>query len=821
MRTTRLRTRILLFFVALLGLVQAAAFLAVDSASEANVRAKLEHELTTGQRLFERMLEQDGERLAQAARVLAADFAFREAVASGDATTLASALENHGSRVAATATLFVRLDGSVQTDTLGLPQDRTFEVQELLAQARAEGRGTTIRAIGDTFYQLVAVPVRAPLPIGYVVLGFTIDDAMARELRELTDLDVSFVRLGPDGRWRRVASTLAPDTANVLPAALPSPAAATALRRLALAGNEYQLRVVPLAGALAGPAGDAAAGAPGGTAVLAAVLQRSFDDALAGFRRLRDTLVVLALVSLALSFAGGAAIARTITLPIDRLAGAARRMQDGDYATPVAAERQDEIGALAAGLDHMRRGIADREGEILRLAYRDALTGLPNRTLFRQQLERAVGARDGDACVSVLLFDLDRSKLVNESLGHDVGDHLLQAVGRRLEHALGADVLVARLGGDEFAVLATADDARARELATQIGATLEVPIPYDGQPIDVRASVGIATCPQHGMDADTLLRHADVAMYDAKRRHGGHASFDDVTQRGQAKHLSLLGELREALEHDQLRLAYQPKLSLADDVVKGVECLIRWVHPQRGLVSPAEFIPFAESTGYIRQVTQWTLGTAIARAAQWVSAGQPLQVAVNLSVRDLADRDLPRKVQALLDEHGLPAHWLSLEITESGFLEDPDGAQQVLQGLSDLGIRLAVDDYGTGYSSLSYLMRLPVKELKIDRSFVSGLHEDAGRRTIVRSTIEMGQALGLAIVAEGIESAAEVAVLRELGCDHVQGYHVCRPLFAPDLELWLGAGGYAPSAGATRSAASRTPAGAASAAPAGSGSAVA
>jgi diguanylate cyclase (GGDEF)-like protein len=382
-------------------------------------------------------------------------------------------------------------------------------------------------------------------------------------------------------------------------------------------------------------------------------------------------------------------------------------------------------------------------------------------------------------------MDLDRFKFVNDSLGHGVGDHVLRQVGMRLDALLGSEGCVARLGGDEFALLVPAlHSEQVIELAQNVIATLERPISFQDQPLDVGASIGIAYFPEHAADAQTLLRNADIAMYVAKRNKIGYTVYDPKFDTSQQEHLSLLGELRHAVEHGELRLYYQPKVSLASSTVHAAEALIRWVHPTKGLVPPALFIPFAEHTGYIKVLTRWVLEEAIRQCGVWRREGLQLQVSVNISARDLMNRDLPEAISALLTEHEVPAGMVCLEITESGFMEDPAHAQKVLERLAHIGLQLSIDDYGTGYSSLSYIMQLPVTELKIDRSFVSHMSEDRDLTTIVRSTIELGHSLGLKVVAEGVEDGQGFALLRELGCDGAQGYFMSPPLPADAFRRW-------------------------------------
>ncbi len=771
MRIHHLRTRIVVLFVALLTLVQIAGFWLVNAANSRNAQVKVEEELAVGQRVFERLLAQNAEKLGQAARVLAADFPFREAVATHDVGTLASVLTNHGARIDADAMLFVDLDGKVVADTLRPDAaQRAFEYPALLTTHADEDTG--LQMLDGHAFQVVAVPVMAPLPIGWVVVGYAVDDDLARDLRNLTTLEVSFFRHDEARGWQALASTLDPVDQSQLTLAMPHWSRATATHLVSISGDDHQARVIPLSGSA--------------DSHIVAVLHRSLAGALAAFERLRNTLIVLALVSLLISIGASVTIALSITRPLSSLAEQAHRIEQGDYANTVIIERADEIGVLASSLNHMRAGIKDREHRILKLAYQDPLTDLANRSKFSERLEEAIGlAGVTKKRLSILMMDLDRFKYVNDTLGHSVGDHVLREVGERLLGIVSSSECVARLGGDEFAILLQSQDRPVAELARQIIDTLEEPIYFKGQPLDVGTSIGIAHHPEHGHDAQTLVRNADIAMYVAKRNKTGFAVYDPNYDTSQQEHLSLLGELRRAVERDELRLYYQPKVSLSSQNVSAVEALLRWQHPQRGVVSPALFIPFAEHTGYIKVLTRWVLREAIRQCGAWLKQGLRLQVSVNISARDLMNRELPDMISALLAENGVPSSLLCLEITESGFMDDPAHAQKVLERLSALGLKLSIDDYGTGYSSLSYIMKLPVQELKIDQSFIRHMVGNEDISTIVRSTIELGHNLGLKVVAEGVENAAGWTMLQTLGCDDAQGYYMSPPLDAQALASWM------------------------------------
>jgi diguanylate cyclase (GGDEF)-like protein len=780
MRIQRLQTRIIVFFVALLALVQVAAFVFVNASNSRNARAKVQEELDVGQRVFARQIDQRAEKLKLAARVLAADFAFREAIATHDDATIASVLTNHGARIGSDAMMFVDLDGEVVSDTLrpqtaGAP--RAFEYPALLTATR-DGATASMEVLDGKSFQLVSVPVLAPLPIGWVIMGFAVDDGVASDLRQLTELEVSFVLVDGD-RARVLASTLALEQQEPLLTGAPLSGASVSQLVTNVAGEEFLARVIPLGGS-----------ADQETRIVA-VLHRSLAGALAALERLRYTLIVLALISLALSIVGSVAVARNITRPLETLASVASRIELGDYTAPVNVQRADEIGVLASSLNHMRGGIADREKRILKLAYEDPLTDLANRSRFANELERSIEeAASGRLGLAIFMMDLDRFKYVNDTLGHGVGDHVLREVSARLQRTVTRTECIARLGGDEFAILVRHEvhpggGTDFSDTARAILCALEEPILYEGQPLDVGTSIGIAHYPEHGRDAQTLVRNADIAMYAAKRNKTGFATYDPRYDTSQQEHLSLLGELRRAVERNELRLHYQPKVSLRSANISAVEALLRWQHPTRGMVPPDQFIPFAEQTGSIKLLTRWVLREAVRQCGEWQREGLRLQVSVNISARDLMNRDLPELVGALLEENQVPAALLCLEITESGFMEDPAHAQKVLDRLFDLGVKLSIDDYGTGYSSLSYIMRLPVQELKIDRSFISRMATDEEISTIVRSTIDLGHNLGLKVVAEGVEDLPSWNMLRKLGCDDAQGYFMSRPLDATTLLRWM------------------------------------
>lgn len=793
-RRMGLGARIVAWSLLLLLLVQVTVLLVVRLSVERSTLAQVNNELQVSERVWLRMLDQHAQRLRQGAALLASDFGFRAAVLSGDVETIRSALTNHGARISADVTAL--LDPQFQIQATGEGEDDAgirAVLQQVAAALATQPDGARVALVGGKAFQFVMVPARAPLVVAWVLMGFPIDQNLVDSMRDVSGDHVVLTRGQAGERLEVLVSTLpgqmfdSTRVGEVMPDVLP------------LQGDRHVLRIVTL---------------PGTGGDVRTVLLRSYEDALAPYRRLQWLLAAITAAGLALFAVGSALAARWLTTPLRLLVDASVRIGRGDYRQSLdQIDRRDEIGELASAFDHMRVNVDRQQRQIRRLAYWDRLTGLPNRTHFNEMLAIAIDPqRGGHEHVAVIMLDLDRLKHVNDVLGYAFGDKLLKSVGLRLQaqtrhrgdrriarRQLGGDRrsggdedasapmgdFVARLGGDEFAMLLIGDDAlRATEMAKRIARSFEVPMTHEQQTVDMSAGLGIAAWPQHGQDADTLMAHAEIAMYAAKRQSTGVCVYEAALDVASPQTLSMLSDLRQALENGELRLFLQPKVAVRTGVVVGAEALVRWQHPARGMVSPAEFIPFAEQTGFIRQLTLWMVGAA---ARHWREVQRPdmrLRIAVNLSTRDLLDQDLPAKLMGLLREHGVQPDGFCLEITESAIIDDPQRAEATLNRLSALGFKLAIDDYGTGYSSLAYIRRLPVDELKIDKSFVMGMEKSADDEKIVQSTIDLAHNLGLSVVAEGVESRAILLMLRDFGCDEGQGYHMSRPIPIEAFNAW-------------------------------------
>jgi diguanylate cyclase (GGDEF)-like protein len=444
------------------------------------------------------------------------------------------------------------------------------------------------------------------------------------------------------------------------------------------------------------------------------------------------------------------------------------------------------IGSASVSLVRSRRRLQAQSDLNLHQALHDDLTGLPNRVLFRDRVDHALKtAVRADTQVAVMVVDLDRFKDVNDTLGHQYGDELLKHVGQRFSATLRASDSVARLGGDEFGILlCDTTDNNAVTAAERLTEALREPFTISGISLDVEASIGVVVAVPD-TDVDVVLRHADVAMYEAKSVHLPFTRYEIDRDDNTIARLQLLGDLRRAIGNGELVLHYQPKVSATTGELHSVEALVRWQHPTRGLLLPDTFIPIAESTAVIHPLTTEILRQALSQVRSWLEHGWNIPVAVNISARSLLDLTFPAQVQLQLDAIDVPASLLSFELTESAIMTDPPRALTVLQALNAMGVYLSIDDFGTGYSSMSYLKSLPVRELKIDRTFIIGMATDNSDGVLAQSAIDLGHNLGLHVVAEGVEDAPTQQALSTMGCDLVQGYHICRPIPPTELDSWL------------------------------------
>ena len=780
-----LAARIALVFLVLLLAVQLASFAALRFSLSRHARNELPARVSEGGQLLQNLLEARVQTAVVQARGLARDFGFYSVLLEGDAPTIASALENFKTRVHASKVVFLDLDFNVRyTSSHNASDEVAAAVSHLKPQDPAANLQSAIVAIGGRPYQAVLVQLNAPRPVGWVLMAFPLDESLLGDMRRLSGLDLTLLsRANARAPWVVDMTSLdAMTAADLSEQAWGAAAASQEMIAVPAQGDELGVHAVTLG---ADRRVDSS---------VVALVSLSIGDAVRLPADLQLALIVITLLAIAVFGAGSLVTARRVTTPLRGLAAAAERLGGGDYATPMRdVAREDEIGALSHSFERMRIRIGDNQAQILKLAYWDSLTGLPNRARFREAVGAAIREAadaklaDGrDASLAVLMLDLNRFKHVNDVLGYSVGDQVLVGLAERLVRVIAREGdLVARLSGDKFAVLLrNVDVAQAQSVARRIEQSLDQPLVLGDHRIDMGAGIGIACWPQHAENDDALLVRAEMAMYAAKRRSDGPAIYDPAIDATSAQTLTLISELREAVDRGELRLYLQPKLALDDSSVVGAEALVRWQHPRRGLVPPLQFIPFAEQTGFIRHLTMWVFEEAARHWQVLADEGLQLRLSVNLSTRDLLDMDLPQKFGALLVKHLVPAAAFCLEITESAIMDDPQRALSTLDALSAMGFKLSIDDFGTGYSSLAYLKRLPVDELKIDQSFVRNMQSDRDDAMIVRSTIDLAHNLGIMVVAEGVETVEAWNLLRELKCDHAQGFHMGRPMPVNEFSAW-------------------------------------
>jgi len=757
------RKRLLVLIIGLVIVTQTVTLAAVLLSTRQTVEARAAEQLRSGRAMAEQLIRFRAGQLANGVAVLAADFGFREAVASGDKPTIISAARNNAQRIGADMVLLLDTHGRVLASSAPGVGGDVGSLTSLLADADGERDQPHFRVFGAHSYQFFVAPVRTPETIAWVAMGFVADEALAARVRDLVDSQVAIVTHGAGG-LTRIASTLP----------LGGDAGSTALHLPASSGAPDIVRVddkdyLSSAGRLGGR-GDS----------VDLVLLKPLHDVLAPYHELRDAMLLIDGAALLVAGLIGAILGRSATRPIGELVLAAQRIERGQYETSVAVSGGDEFRRLAATFNAMQRNIATREADISYHAYHDPLTQLPNRALVLRRLESLIGDGARDAPLGLVLLELRNLREITGSLGHQVGDDVLREAARRLQQNVASADTVARLGEAQFLVIAPDCSAeRARLYAEQLVAVVRSGFQLAGVSLDLRLACGVCLYPDHGRNADELLQRVQVALEDADETRARVAIYRAGQDEEHRRRLTLITDLRQAIDQDHLSLVYQPKVTMASRSVKSLEALVRWTHPQLGAVSPGEFVPLAESTGGSRRLTNWVLRAAIRQMGEWRRLGVELDLAVNLSAPDILDLDLSDAILAELRQHGVESTSLVLEITESAVMRDPHLAVRNMQLLRIAGVRFSIDDFGTGYSSLSQLSLLPVDELKIDRSFISQVGKGEVEVTIVTSLIELAHTMGLRVVAEGVEDAPAWNLLRRLGCDYAQGYLISKPLAAP------------------------------------------
>lgn len=759
----------LLLIVPLLLAVQGTTIALVYRTTLAHITEQSREALLATSANFEHWMNQTVARLADSSRILAADFGFRRAIGSRDIATIRSALENAGRRINADETMLIGLVGDILVDASRPDSELApFPDAALLEQARREGEAAGLIPMNGRVMQFVVVPVRAPDVIGWVGVGMTVGDAEAERLKAQSTIPVEVTfALSRDGvRFSPAATTLPPGRAAELAAAMTGIAAAGQrshgpIAELEIAGETYATSFELLDDAR-------------GEARVAAAIQYPLSAALAPHRPLFTTLGALALAGFLVAALAAGILARSMTRPLRALDRAARRIQSGDYEDVVEVDGPEELHRLAGAFNAMAGSIAERERELEYRAGHDVTTGVPNRAVLERHLD---GIADPDLSRVLFAVHLENLAEIDNTLGHSLGDELLRNAAQRLADTLVRDETLYHTARDKFVIASPDAGAGALDLiAGRIHLAFDAPFMVSAVNIDVHVKVGAALRPEHGREARPLLRCLEVAVEHAGQDLEAFSLYNPDVDRYSAERLAIMSDLRDGLAENQLELHYQPKIELASGRIRQAEALMRWNHPRRGRVAPDEFIDLAERTGYIRWLTRWALTRAIEDCSAWRAAGYDTVVGVNVSARDLLDTALPRFLLDELERCGLSTEALVLEITESAVMQRPEQAMSVLRTLAAMGLGIAIDDFGTGQSSMTYVKRLPATEIKIDKSFVLDLTNQAADQKIVRAVISLGADFGMKVTAEGVENAATAQFLAQAGCHYGQGWHFARAM---------------------------------------------
>jgi diguanylate cyclase (GGDEF)-like protein len=732
----------------------AAVWLATSQQSERT----LERELEVSERVFAELMDVRAQQLQQAAEVLTTDFGFREAVASGDENTIISALINHGERIGTDLIVLQSPNGEEIAAT------HTSQLLPSIENLTAGQSAAQLVLVDDEIFQIVTVPVRAPDLIAWATLGFGVDDDFAVLMRQLTHADITFMN-------RQQRNVFASSLDEEILAQIEDPAIAlnTALDNLNLAANvsgfndiQYALSNDPNL-----------------------VILFSTDEfaATSEFVTLQQQYLVIALATLIFAVLLAMITARKINQPVASLTRAAEQLGAGDYNQPITLQRNDEFGALGAAFETMRQGISQREQQIMYQLQHDLLTGLPNRVSLRDYLSRAIQSKQNGY---VVLLNVARFGEVNDRFGQQVGDRLLQMISQRLRDSAPEQWWIGRLAGDEFVLIGEGQsEPQTKALLRDVEQTLSQPWWLDETSYLLEFRAGYLTFPNIGDDADSILRRAQICARQAKQRNAFAVAYEHGMDEQHLRRLQIVQALPSAVREQRLQLHYQPKVNCNDGRILGVEALLRWRDEHLGVVRPDEFIPLAEQTGEINRLTRWVCTAAFDQLQLWHEQGLQLALAINLSALDLQWPDLVKFLREAAQKRGLSPQSITLEVTESAVMVEPEQAIKRLTQLREAGFKIAIDDYGTGYASLAQLKRLPVDELKLDRSFIQDIANSHADLTIVRSTLALAHELQLTTVAEGIEEESAWQILQQLGCDTVQGYYFSRPLAATQFEQWL------------------------------------
>lgn len=778
------RTKLQLLTIVPLAVALIVTFVAVMQTVAKDVEQRARESLTIGSGVAREYLQARHEQLRTSIEVVAADYGLKEAAATSDAQTIRSVLENHGRRVGADVAALLDLDGRTVGSTSSLGSSMVIDASQLDDNS-AFGVYETTAAIGDAIYHVYTVPLRAPVTIGWVVFGFQIDDSIAERIAALTGLDATIVR--NDSSVKTISSTGKRSPVGVS-ATAPFDGVYTATGE---SGQALLIQTPFVAG---------------NSSVLV-VLELSLLDAMQPYVQARQGLMIFGGILLMLVALAAAWFSTTITRPLRTLGNAAARMKSGKYDSNVRVDSQDEFGELANSFNAMQLAIAEREEQITHSALHDPLTDLPNRTAVLDRLDELIKlSRASNSTIAVLSIRFLGISEISSTLGYDATDELIRMAVMNLDANAAGLQMLAQTGTNEFALLLPGCDvAEAMSYVDRIEGILGSGVTLGRMNVVLQTEIGIAEFPQHGKSASDLLRLASIARTDAGSSHERVGVYQAGREDDFRRRMRIVSDLPAALRRGDVQTWYQPKAALPGGEICGAEALVRWQHAEFGFLNPDDFIAAAEQAGTIVILTRHVIEAAVRQCCQWQLAGHSLQISVNISARDLLDDHLPFHVLQVLEEHGLPAERLTLEVTESSIMENLHKAVSVLNYLREMGVKISMDDFGTGHSSLAQLRSIPLDELKIDKSFLFALRDDTQDSRIIETIVNLAHGMQLTVVAEGIEDEKSLREIAAMGCEQAQGYFISKPLASQHMLSWLAS--YQPCAyedrrGATRAFAS-------------------
>ncbi|WP_085300487.1 putative bifunctional diguanylate cyclase/phosphodiesterase [Cognaticolwellia mytili] len=756
-----LQTKIFIFFVLLLLLVQAIAFLTIAMVNKSQEKQEIDNRLNTAKTIFTTQFNSRRDYLAAFAETAAKDYGIKQ-VFEDDLRSLLVAMNNHRKRIDADIAMAISATGNITAQLIldqnkkvrqGSERNQNFRfLQWLENQEKAH-----IYVLDGVVYQVSLSPMNVGAKtIGWLVFGFEINQQLAQHFLDITQLHTDFVLKSGD-EWMLLASSN--EDAN-LSFSRQIISGQTPVKYIAVGDVVDESEQVSLGFAMYGLRAD-----------IVKVLQEQWLQ-----------FFILAFITFIASLSAAYIIAASITSPIKRLVKQAKIVASGDYHQTVEITESNELGQLAHEFNEMQSAVLSREKEITHRANHDPLTNLPNRNYLKATLQTLANNKQA---FTIFLLNLSRLKDVNETLGHDVGDWLIKSAGTRLA-SLKEFQLLCHMGADEFVLMAEVNPLETKKsLIDKIHLALEENCEYKGINLQLQMRIGIAAFPEHCSDGKSVLQMADTALHHSKKNSHQVQIYHPELDVNSVERLNLINDLKHAIADNQLELHYQPKLDLASGIVTHVEALVRWKHPSLGMIPPDNFIHIAEQTGQINALTQWVFITTLKQYQLWRDKGLNISVAINISAENLKDSHFYQFICQAVEEFDVPTEKITLEVTESAVVDDPESAIALLQQFKTRGMRISIDDYGTGYSSLAQLKQLPVHELKIDRSFVQRLCDDEDDRIIVRSTIELAHSMGLSVVAEGIEDEFALNWLAKNNCELGQGYFISRPKHANELTPWL------------------------------------